>query len=67
MLDGGDPVAVRLLFWDAEAEGIDYEVAQSSAAGGRRLLIVSYGAGTDGERRAWVMLRAMAALGGDTT
>ena len=33
VLDGGDPVAVRLLFWDAEAEGIDYEVALSSAAG----------------------------------
>ena len=61
VLDGGDPVAVRLLFWDAEAEGIDYEVALSSAASGRCLLIVSYDAGTDGEGRAWAVLRAMAA------
>ena len=63
VLDGGDPVALRLLFWDAEAEGIDYEVALSSAASGRRLLIVSYGAGTEGERRAWAVLRAMAVCG----
>ena len=60
VLDGGDPVAVRLLFWDAEAEGVDYDVAQSSGAGGRRLLIVSYDTGTEGERRAWAVLRAMA-------
>ena len=48
VLDGGDPVTQRLLFWDAEVEGIDYGVALSSAASGRRLLIVSYEAGEEG-------------------
>ena len=58
VLDGGDPVAVRLLFWDAQAEGIDDEVALSSAANRRRLLILSYREGGEGERRAWAVLRA---------
>ena len=64
MLDGGDPVAVRLLFWDAEAEGIDWDVAISGWQGGRRrMLTLSYHAETDGERRAWAVLRAMATDG----
>ena len=65
MLDGGDPVALRLLFWDAEAEGIDFDVAISGWQSDRRLLIVSYGVGTEGERRAWAVLRAMAGRGAD--
>ena len=35
-------------------------MALSSAASGRRLLILSYREGTDGERRTWAVLRAMA-------
>ena len=36
LYDSRDPALLRLLFWDAEAEGIDWEVAQSGWQESRR-------------------------------
>lgn len=54
----GERAVLRLLFWDAEAEAVEWEVASFGADGSRRGLILTYGPA--GEQRILAALRALA-------